>query len=137
MSKNRIVLDTNSLVQCIAPHSRYRKIWDSYVEGDYVLCVSNEILNEYEEILERLVGVEVSKYAIEAILNCPYTCFCSPSYHLHLIESDPDDNKFVDCALATGAACIVTEDHHFSVLKQIDFPKIIVVGIDAFLHLLS
>lgn len=136
MSKNRIVLDTNSLVQCIAPHSRYRKIWDSYVEGDYVLCVSNEILNEYEEILERLAGVEVSKYAIEAILNSPHTVFCSPSYHLRLIESDPDDNKFVDCAIATGAACIVTEDRHFSVLKQIDFPKVIVVGIDTFLHLL-
>ena len=75
MSRNRIVLDTNSLVQCIAPRSRYRRIWDSYVEGDYVLCVSNEILNEYEEILERLAGVEVSKYAIEAILNSPHTVF--------------------------------------------------------------
>lgn len=136
MSRNRIVLDTNSLVQCIAPRSRYRRIWDSYVEGDYVLCVSNEILNEYEEILERLAGVEVSKYAIEAILNSSNTLFCVPSYNFHLIEADPDDNKFVDCAVATGATCIVTEDHHFSVLNKIDFPKIVVVGIDTFLHLL-
>lgn len=136
MGKNRIVLDTNSLVQCIAPRSHYRKIWDSYVEGDYVLCVSNEILNEYEEILERLAGVEVSKYAIEAILNSPHTLFCAPSYNFHLIEADPDDNKFVDCAVATGATCIVTEDHHFSVLSKIDFPKIVVVGIDTFLRLL-
>ena len=88
MSRNRIVLDTNSLVQCIAPRSRYRRIWDSYVEGDYVLCVSNEILNEYEEILERLAGVEVSKYAIEAILNSSNTLFCVPSYNFHLIEAD-------------------------------------------------
>lgn len=136
MGKNRIVLDTNSLVQCIAPHSRYRKIWDSYVEGDYVLCVSNEILNEYEEFLERLAGIGVAKYAIEAILNSPHTLFCSPSYHLHLIESNSDDNKFVDCVIAAGAACIVTEDHHFAILKQIDFPKIIVVGIDTFPHIL-
>ena len=136
MGKNRIVLDTNSLVQCIAPHSRYRKIWDSYEEGDYVLCVSNEILNEYEEILERLAGVEVSKYAIEAILNSPNTLFCAPSYNFHLIEADPDDNKFVDCAVATGATCIVTEDRHFSILDKIDFPKVIVVGIDTFLRLL-
>jgi len=136
MSRDKIVLDTNSLVQCIAPRSRYRRIWDSYVEGDYVLCVSNEILNEYEEILERLAGVEVSKYAIEAILNSSNTLFCVPSYNFHLIEADPDDNKFVDCAVATGATCIVTEDHHFSVLNKIDFPKIVVVGIDTFLHLL-
>ena len=78
----------------------------------------------------------MSKYAIEAILNSSNTLFCAPSYNFHLIEADPDDNKFVDCAVATGATCIVTEDHHFSVLNKIDFPKIVVVGIDTFLHLL-
>lgn len=49
---SRIVLDTNSLVQCISPKSRYRKIWDCFLDGTNLLCVSNEILNEYEEILE-------------------------------------------------------------------------------------
>ena len=49
---SRIVLDTNSLVQCISPKSKYRKIWDCFLDGTNLLCVSNEILNEYEEILE-------------------------------------------------------------------------------------
>lgn len=98
-----------------------------------MLCVSNEILNEYEEILERLAGEEAAKYAVEAILNSPYTLFCSPSYNFHLIEADPDDNKFVDCAIATGATCIVTEDRHFSVLSEIDFPKVLVIDLDTFL----
>lgn len=137
MKSRRIVLDTNTLVQCISPACRYRRIWDGYVEGEYVLCVSDEILNEYEEILERLAGVEVAKYAVEAILNSPHTLFCTPSYHFHLIEADPDDNKFVDCAIATGATCIVTEDRHFSVLSRIDFPKVIIMGIDAFLQTLK
>ena len=137
MKSKRIVLDTNTLIQCISPSCRYRKIWDSYVEGDYMLCVSNEILNEYEEVLERLAGVEVAKYAVEAILNSPHTLFCVPSYNFHLIEADPDDNKFVDCAIATGATCIVTEDRHFSILNRIDFPKVIIMGIDAFLQSLK
>lgn len=130
-------MDTNTLVQCISPQCRYRKIWDSYTVGEYLLCVSDEILNEYEEILERLAGVDVAKYAIEAILNSPHTLFCVPSYHFHLIEADPDDNKFVDCAIATGATCIVTEDRHFSVLNRIDFPKVIIMGIDTFLQSLK
>lgn len=137
MGRNKIVLDTNSLVQCISPRSRYRKIWDSYREGGYVLCVSDEILNEYEEILERLAGTAVAKYAVEAILNCPHTLFCSPSYKFRLIEADPDDNKFVDCAIATGAMCIVTEDRRFSVLKEMDFPRVPVMGLDAFLKSLQ
>lgn len=100
---SRIVLDTNSLVQCISPKSEYRKIWDCFLEGSNYLCVSNEILNEYEEILERLAGTEVAKLVIEIILNSPYTLFFTPYYNFHLIKSDPDDNKFVDCAIVANA----------------------------------
>lgn len=133
MSQSRIVLDTNSLVQCISPRSRYRKIWDSYVQGMYILCVSNEILDEYEEILERLVGEKTAKIILKAIINCPYTYYCDPYYNFKLIENDPDDNKFVDCAVCCGAKCIVTEDRHFNILNEIDFPKVIVVSLDKFL----
>ena len=40
----------------------------------------------------------------------------------NLIQKDPDDNKFVDCAITAGARYIVTEDHHYDVLKWKDFP---------------
>jgi len=45
---------------------------------------------------------------------------------------DPDDNKFVDCAISSNAKFIVTNDKHFNVLKNVDFPKIEVVDIDKF-----
>ena len=38
---------------------------------------------------------------------------------------------------AASAKCIVTEDHHFNVLKKIDFPHIEVIGIDLFCQVLS
>ena len=41
-----------------------------------------------------------------------------------MIQSDPDDNKFVDCAIASNAICIVSNDHHFDEVKQTDFPKV-------------
>jgi predicted nucleic acid-binding protein len=56
-----------------------------------------------------------------------------PRYHFNLITVDEDDNKFVDCAIASNAKYIVTEDKHFSVLKNIDFPSVAVIGIDEFL----
>ena len=108
---NRIVLDTNSLIQCISPKSRYRKIWDCFLDGTNQLCVSDEILNEYEEILERLAGVEIAKLVIDVILN-----------------------KFVDCAVVANAKFIVTEDHHFHILKQYNFPKVSFIGLDDFCH---
>ena len=41
-------------------------------------------------------------------------------------------DKFVDCAFNAGADYIVTNDRHFNVLKNIDFPKINVIDIVTF-----
>ena len=55
-----------------------------------------------------------------------------PHYTFALIEADKDDNKFVDCAIAANAKCIVTEDKHFKVLENIPFPKVEVIGREDF-----
>ena len=65
------------------------------------------------------------------------TLTVTPYYKWNLITADPDDNKFVDCALNAGADFIVTNDRHFGVLKNIDFPKINVIDIDTFKSIIS
>ena len=60
-----------------------------------------------------------------------------PHMRYRLIEADPDDNKFVDCALFANAKFIVTEDHHFKVLKDIPFPHVDVIDIDDFMTYLG
>lgn len=127
------MLDTNTLIQCLPRRSRYHKVWLSLLNGSNNHCVSNEILEEYEEILERLTSHRFALRALDVILNNPYTVFVTPSYHFRLIETDPDDNKFVDCAIAARAKFIVTEDHHFDVLRTIDFPKVEIIGLDEFM----
>ena len=54
------------------------------------------------------------------------------SYHFGLIDQDEDDNTFVDCAVAADAEYIVSNDAHFKVLKDIDWPKILVVSLRDF-----
>ena len=120
----RIVLDTNCLIQSIPSRSKYRKIWDSFFDGTNILCVTTSILNEYEEILELLTNEETAKYIINAIVSSPYTQFVNVYFAFNLIEKDPDDNKFVDCAITAGARFIVTEDHHYDVIKWKEFPGI-------------
>lgn len=46
--------------------------------------------------------------------------------------ADPDDNKFVDCYVASGATYLITHDSHFSILKTVAFPKVNVVSIEEF-----
>ena len=49
-----------------------------------------------------------------------------------MIELDKDDNKFVDCAFSANVQYIVTNDRHFNVLNQYDFPKLNPIRIEAF-----
>jgi len=68
--------------------------------------------------------------ALGVITNNPYTLFVTPYYHFKLIIADPDDDKFVDCAVASNAKFIMTEDSHYDVLLTLDFPRIDIVKLD-------
>lgn len=133
---DNIVLDTNCLIMALSSRNEYNQIWKSFLKGDYVLCVSNEILEEYAEVMARNISPLLSDYVVNTILERSNVRRIVPSYYWHLIEADPDDNKFVDCALSANATFIVTEDHHFSVLKGISFPHVDIVSIDDFLKIL-
>jgi putative PIN family toxin of toxin-antitoxin system len=131
-----IVLDTNCLLMSLSRRSQYYPIWRDFVDGKYTLCISNDILAEYEEILTQKVGSQIASNIIKALLDLPNTKMVQVYYHLHLITADPDDDKFVDCAFKANAKYIVTQDHHYDVLRNIPFPKIEVVDIDEFLSIL-
>lgn len=133
-----VVLDTNCLVQALPSRSQYHRIWTSFLAGKYRLCVSNEILSEYEEILSIHTSSAVAHNVVEAIARHPQTYYCESYFHFHLLSDvDKDDDKFVDCAITANADYIVTEDNHFSHLRSIPFPQLTVLSLDEFNDLLK
>lgn len=128
-----IVVDTNCLVMSVSKRNSYKRVWQSLLSGKFVLCVSTEIMAEYAEVLGRNISPYVADMVIETILHLKNVFYVTPYYRFHLITADEDDNKFVDCAIAANAKYIVTEDHHFDVLRSIPFPSVEVMGIDDFL----
>ena len=133
----RIVLDTNCLLMALPQKSHYRCLWDAFLCRKFALCYSTEILQEYEELLMRLSSPEIALYAIGTLLKSPNIVQITSYYRWNLIAADPDDNKFVDCALNAGADYIVTNDRHFDVLKSLAFPPIKVINIEEFRHILT
>ena len=127
-----IVLDTNCLLACIANGSKFHSVWTAFINEEFYLCVSNEIMNEYEEILARKASPAFAEMIIHIILNSENVIFVNPYYRFGLITIDPDDNKFVDCAIIANSDYIVSQDTHFDILKTINFPKVNVVRIEEF-----
>ena len=81
----------------------------------------------------RNIRPEFAEMICYVILNSPNTILVDPTYSFDMIQADVDDNKFVDCAIVSNAKYIVTNDRHFNVLKEIDFPHVDVLNIDEFL----
>ncbi len=126
----RIVIDTNILLACIGRKSPYNLIFQKIIKKEIFLCVSNSILEEYEEILERRASHDVATNVIKTLLKLENGLRFDPRYNWDLIEHDPDDDKFVDCYVASNANFLVTNDKHFNILANIPFPPVNVIDID-------
>lgn len=132
----RIVLDTNGLVASLGAASPYRDIWLGFHDSKYTLCVSTDILLEYQEIIAVKTSPRIANQVIDYILNSENVEMVNPYYRWELVTADHDDNKFVDCAIAANATFIVSDDKHFRPLQQVNFPRISVIRLMEFVKLL-
>jgi uncharacterized protein len=132
-----VVIDCNVLVICLTSRSPYHSIYRSLIEGKFELAVSGEILLEYEEIINEKYGHATANAFLSLLAELPNVQSINPYYKWLLIDADPDDNKYCDCAIAGKARFIVTEDKHFNALKNITFPKLEVINIDQFYELIN
>ena len=112
-----------NILSCVE-RSKYYDVWESFVLGQYVLCVSTEILEEYEEIISSHMSPLAAKLAVEMILRAQNVLRVDAHFRFHLITADEDDNKFVDCAIVANAEYIVSDDRHFDVLSTVPFPRV-------------
>ena len=137
MQKSKIVLDTNCLIASLSRSGQYYPVWKGLQTGEYILCVSTDILEEYAEIITQKMSVNVAANVIHLLLESEFVELVNPYFSLHLIEADHDDDKFVDCAFAANATFIVSDDKHYDVLKDISFPQLLVLKLKEFLGLLK
>ena len=93
-------------------------------------------MEEYEEISAEKKSAIVAENVIHLLLESEFVELVNPYFKLRLIEADHDDDKFVDCAFAANATFIVSNDKHYDVLKEIKFPKILVLKLKEFLKML-
>ena len=133
----RIVLDTNVLLQSLPVASAYRPIFDAIRTGRVRLVVSTAILLEYAEILSRRTSALVAHNVLALLVGPIGAQRQEIHFRFGLITADPDDNKFVDCAIAGNADYIITSDAHFNVLAQVKFPKVRVISAQDFLKYLA
>jgi predicted nucleic acid-binding protein len=129
----RVVLDANSLLVSIGRKSKYRPIFDALLNGEITLLITNDIINEYVEIIGQRTNAIVADNISDLLMSSPAVEKVKVFFKWSIISQDADDNKFVDCALNGRASFLVTDDKHFNVLKDIGFPPVQIIRTKDFL----
>ncbi|MBN2402152.1 MAG: putative toxin-antitoxin system toxin component, PIN family [Spirochaetes bacterium] len=132
MRNLKFVLDTNILLVSISDESQFHWIFNKIKNKKIDLVISNDILTEYNEIISQKFNFFTAEYVCEFLSLASNVHKVTPYFFWNLIDADKDDNKFVDCAIASNADYIVTNDKHFDVLKNIEFPKINIINFNEF-----
>ena len=109
----RIVLDTNVFVSGVFFRGPPYEILKAWQDDRFQLVISEEILQEYREVGEALAkrfsGVDLSPILELLIVKAELTE--SPSL-LEAVCDDPEDDKFLACALAGNSKLIISGDKH-------------------------
>ena len=120
-----IVLDTNCLIQILPRQAQHRWLFDAILNGEISLAVSTEIILEYEETINSFYGSErLGGNVAKLLLELTNTQRIDVYFRWNLIEKDSDDDKYVDCTVASNAKLLITNDGHFNILKNVGFPKV-------------
>ena len=137
MMQPRVVIDTNCLLQILGAKGKYHFLFESFLQFGYVLCISNEVLLEYEEILRMKASPLAADLFVKVIVRSRNVIRKDPYFKWNIITNDFDDNKFVDCAFACRANYIVTNDNHFQEAANSPFPVFKVINLDDFSELMK
>ena len=114
----KVVLDTNVFVSAVFFGGVPGRILTAWHNGEIHLRLSPEILEEYVEVLRRL---EKQYHPIEAepvieLLLANSEIIQVPPLQTP-VSSDPDDYKFIACALASKFKILVSGDKHLLAVK--------------------
>ena len=107
----RVVLDTNVLLSAILFGGTPGQILDAWRAGQVELVMSPDIVDEYVRVGERLNGryPDVELQPIVALVAQNATIVPSTPLPAEVCD-DPDDDKFLACALASSTDIIVSGD---------------------------
>lgn len=126
----RIVLDTNVVVSGVLFGGIPRQALDFWKMDTYELICSPEIVDEYEDILNRMLKKvkTPSEYLVEDFLGLivKNATLLHP-HHNERISRDPDDDMFINCALSGRAVYIVSGDRDLLDIGEVDGIDIITV----------
>lgn len=115
----RVVVDTNVFVSSFFGGNP-KKVIDLWKTGKITICLSRPIVDEYVKVLQRL-GLQ-NEHELDELLELFargfYCLFTATTPSLKIVGDDPDDDKFIECAVALKSSFIISGDKHLTEIQD-------------------
>lgn len=122
----RIVFDTNALLSAtLWDGGVAQKLLFQLINSGIQIYSSKEILSEYGNVLKRDFEYrdnevqEITRIVLQAVT------IIEPRERIHAVVNDPEDNKILECAIASESSYVATYDKHLLTLKKFKEIRII------------
>ena len=115
----KIILDTNVFISGIffsGPPSQILEAWKSQ---NLQIAISQQILHEYQRVADELYSKypQIDIAPIIELVTIHGQFLDTEGIDISICE-DPDDDKFIECAVASKCSIIVSGDSHLLKLKE-------------------
>jgi putative PIN family toxin of toxin-antitoxin system len=129
----KAVVDTNVFVSSFFGGNP-RKVVDLWKTGELILCLSAPIVDEYTAVLRRLglEGEDELGELLDLFARGTFVLFAAKTPKLSVVQDDPDDDKFVECAVVLEADVIITGDRALREIRN--YMEITICGPQEFLE---
>lgn len=120
----RIVIDTNVWISGLLSTGQPWELLRLAEAGEIELCMAPAMIEElaqvlaYEKFQPRLEQLGLSPTELVAYAMDLASVFEVPHSETIIVAADPDDDIFLRCAIAVGAAYVVSGDHHLLDLEE-------------------
>lgn len=111
----KVVLDTNVLISAIIATGVPHTVLLAGFQGEYRLIQTPDTLMEFHQTLEKYpdrFGLDEDAIRTEVDLVSYFAEFVTPTEEITYVDADPDDDKFLEAAVAGDADFLVTGDTH-------------------------
>lgn len=107
----KVVIDTNVFVSSVFGGIP-QQVVQLWFDGRLTLCLSEPIVTEYQRVLREIGAVSEAeeRALIEAFTSEEGVLYTANPPAIEGVSSDPEDDKFLECALELEAECVASGD---------------------------
>lgn len=111
-NKKLVVVDTSILISAVIVDGAYRKLLRKLLDAEYDLCIPQEVIDEFQEIIQLEKFKKYKPHFTEIFDELRKSSILLPyaQESKYIVENSKEDEGIINCCAENGVDYLVTSD---------------------------